>query len=63
MPFRLKNVTATYKRLMDKVFADQISRNVKVYVDDMVTKTLTLGDHCRDLKEIFAQLRKRKRNV
>ena len=59
MPFGLKNAGATYQRLMDKIFADQMDRIVEVYVDDMVAKTLTLGDHCRDLEDIFAQLRRR----
>ena len=54
MPLGLKNVGATYQRLMDKVFADQIGRNVEVYVNDMVAKTPTSGDYCKDLEEIFA---------
>ena len=53
MPFRLKNVGPIYQRLMDKVFANKIGRNVEVYVNDMVAKTPTSGDHCRDLEEIF----------
>ncbi|GKC51066.1 reverse transcriptase domain-containing protein [Tanacetum coccineum] len=36
MPFGLKNVGATYQRLVDKVFHDQIGRNLEVYVDDML---------------------------
>ena len=59
MPFGLKNVWATYRRLMDKIFADQISKNVEVYVDDMMGKIPALGDHCKDLEEIFAQIKKR----
>jgi len=39
MPFKLKNPGATYKRLMDRVFIDQIGRNMEVYVDDMVVKS------------------------
>ena len=35
MPFGLKNAGATYQRLMNRMFHDQISRNVKVYVDDI----------------------------
>lgn len=36
--FGLKNARATYQRLIDKVFKDQIGRNVEVYVDGMVIK-------------------------
>nr|GEU73865.1 reverse transcriptase domain-containing protein [Tanacetum cinerariifolium] len=35
MPFGLKNTGATYQRLVDKVFSDQIGRNHEAYVDDM----------------------------
>ncbi|XP_015935314.1 uncharacterized protein LOC107461347 [Arachis duranensis] len=57
MPFGLKNAGATYQRLMDKVFQQQIGRNMEVYVDDMVAKTPMQGSHCDDLLEIFKQLR------
>ncbi|XP_016162222.1 uncharacterized protein LOC107605000 [Arachis ipaensis] len=49
---------ATYQRLMDKVFAAQIGRNLKVYVDDMVSKTKLGNNHLDDLTEIFNQIRK-----
>jgi len=39
MSFELKNVGATYQRLMDKVFRGLISRNVEVYVNDIVVKS------------------------
>ncbi|XP_072077721.1 uncharacterized protein [Arachis hypogaea] len=57
MPFGLKNAGATYQRLMDKVFQQQIGRNMEVYVDDMVAKTHMQGSHCDDLVEIFKQIR------
>ena len=38
MHFGLKNARATYQRLMNKMFAHQISRNVQVYVNDMLVK-------------------------
>ena len=40
MPFKLKNTWATYQRLMNKMVAHQIRRNVQVYVDDMLVKSL-----------------------
>ena len=39
MPLGLKNAGATYQRLMNKMFASQIRRNVQVYVDDMLVKS------------------------
>ncbi|XP_071718106.1 uncharacterized protein [Rutidosis leptorrhynchoides] len=39
MPFGLKNVGATYQRLVDKVFHRQLGQNLEAYVDDMVIKS------------------------
>jgi len=39
MPFRLKNVGATYQRLMDRVFKPLLKNSVEVYVDDIVVKS------------------------
>jgi hypothetical protein len=36
MPFGLKNASATYQRLVNKMFEKQIGRNVEVYVEDML---------------------------
>ena len=57
MPFGLKNAGATYQRLMNKMFAHQIDRNVQVYVDDMLVKSLHEVDHLDDLRETFDTLR------
>jgi len=48
MPFGLKNVGATYQRLMDKVLAP-IGRNVQVYVDDMVVTSKEKDQYIVDL--------------
>ncbi|KAK0590511.1 hypothetical protein LWI29_028201 [Acer saccharum] len=53
MPFGLKNAGATYQRLVNKMFARQIGRNMEVYVDDMLTKSITADKHIDDLKETF----------
>ena len=57
MPFELKNVGATYQRLMNKMFTHQIGRNVQFYVDDMLVKSLREKDHLNDLQETFDTLR------
>ena len=56
MPFGLKNAGATYQRLMNKMFAPQIGRNVQVYVDDMLVKSRREEDHLKDFKETFDTL-------
>nr|GEW28125.1 hypothetical protein [Tanacetum cinerariifolium] len=53
MPFGLKNAGATYQRLVDKVFHDQIGRNLEAYVDDMVTKIMSEEEMLADIKETF----------
>ena len=56
MPFGLKNAGATYQRLMNKMFANQIGMNIQVYVDDMLVKSLCENDHLNDLQETFNTL-------
>ena len=56
MPFDLKNMSATYQRLMNKMFTHQIGRNVQVYVNDMMVKSRREDDHLDDLKETFDTL-------
>ena len=57
MPFGLKNAGATYQRLMNKMFTHQIGRNVQVYVDDMLVKSLCENNHLDDFQETFDTLR------
>ena len=53
MSFGLKNAKVTYQRLMNKMFMHQIRRNVQVYIDDMLVKSLREDD----LQETFDILR------
>nr|GEX03921.1 hypothetical protein [Tanacetum cinerariifolium] len=50
---RFKNAGATYQRLVDKVFNDQIARNLKAYVDDMIIKITLEEDMMTYIKETF----------
>ena len=49
MPFGLKNAGATYQRLVNKIFEDQIGKTMEVYVDDMIVKGNQSDDHIKDL--------------
>ena len=42
---------------MNKMYAHQIGRNVQVYVDDMLVKSLQEDDHLGNLQETFDTLR------
>ncbi|XP_058106482.1 uncharacterized protein LOC131249731 [Magnolia sinica] len=57
MPFGLKNAEATYQRLVNQMFAKQIGQTIKVYVDDMLIKSVRAFDHLSDLEETFSILR------
>jgi hypothetical protein len=39
MPFRLKNIWATYQRAIVTLFHEMIHKEIKVYIDDMITKS------------------------
>nr|GFC70231.1 reverse transcriptase domain-containing protein [Tanacetum cinerariifolium] len=58
MPFGLKNAGATYQRLMDKAFENQMGKNIEVYVDDLVVTSHTEAEMVRDIEETFQTLRK-----
>jgi hypothetical protein len=58
IPFGLKNARATDQRLMNRMFHDQIGKNVEVYIDDMLVKSKEEDDHLKDLEEMFNTLRK-----
>jgi hypothetical protein len=58
MPFGLKNIGAMNQRLVNKMFQKQNGRNVEVYVDDMLVKSIQATEHIADLEETFHMLRK-----
>lgn len=60
MPFGLKNAGATYQQLVNQMFANQIGKNMEVYVDDMLVKSVTVDHHIQDLAETFKVLKRYK---
>ncbi|MCI33821.1 hypothetical protein A2U01_0055039, partial [Trifolium medium] len=43
---------------MDRVFSEQIGKNLEVYIDDMVVKTVEEGEHDDDLADILTSVRR-----
>jgi len=56
MSFGLKNVRATYQRLVNKVFGLLIGKNMEVYVDDMILKSVDDEQNSVGLCETFELL-------
>ena len=60
MPFGLKNVEATYQRMMTRMFEPQLGKNIEIYINDMVVKSKAEFEYVNDLENIFRILRKQK---
>ncbi|GKE52103.1 reverse transcriptase domain-containing protein, partial [Tanacetum coccineum] len=56
LPFYLKNAGATYHKLIDKVFGNQMGSNLKVHFDDMIIKSNSKEDMLANIKETFKKL-------
>jgi len=56
MSFGLKNASATYQRLMDRILVPMMGRNIQAYVNDMVVTSTTEMKHKEDLAELFAKI-------
>jgi len=53
MFFKLKNVSVTYQRMMNKVFENQIGQNFEVYVHDIIVKSNTSEQDIADFAELL----------
>ena len=56
MPFGLKNAGATYQRMATTLFHDMMHKEIEVYVDDMMVKSITRGDHFEALDRFLARV-------
>jgi deoxyuridine 5'-triphosphate nucleotidohydrolase len=57
MPFGLTNAPATFQRLMNKVFKNQLNKFVIIYLDDTNVYSTTFEDHLLHLRIVFDKLR------
>ncbi|KAM3011377.1 hypothetical protein FF2_030086 [Malus domestica] len=58
MPFDLKNTGATYQRLVNSMFAEQIGKSMEVYVDDMLVKSKHGNQHITNLFKTFTIMKR-----
>src|SRR3954447_21741542 len=58
MLFGLTNAPATFQRLMNKIFREEIGKFVAVYLDDIIIFSKNFEEHLNHLGHIFQQLRK-----
>ena len=63
MPFGLKNVGATYQRLVNRMFSKQIGKNMEVYIDDMLVKSKEESTHFDGFEGTFTNLRQYQRKL
>lgn len=56
MPFGLKNVGATYQRVMTYIFHDYMYDIIEDYIDDLLAKSKIREQHPKLLIKIFGQL-------
>ena len=57
MPFGLKNVGATYQRMMTTIFQDMMHRELEDYVDEIIMKSRRREDHVEVLRKVFERCR------
>ncbi|CAL8096158.1 unnamed protein product [Prunus armeniaca] len=62
MPFGLKNVGATYQRLVNRIFTKHIGSIMEVYVDNMLVKSRTAEEHLNNLAFMFGILNRMRLN-
>lgn len=58
MPFKLKNVGATYQRLVNKVFKDQIDKKNGSFCWWYAYKSFKEANYIKDLEKAFSTLRR-----
>lgn len=58
VPFGLKNVGATYQRIMNSIFHDYIETFMQIYIDDIVIKSVPGSGHLYHLRQSFERMRK-----
>lgn len=57
LPFGLCNAPATFMRLMNDIFRDELDRCVIIYLDDICIFSPSVEQHLRDIRTVLEKLR------
>ena len=57
MPFGLNNAPATFQRLMQNIFREDVLKILLVYLDDIIVYSGTIAEHLSRLELVFRKLR------
>ena len=60
MPFGLCNAPASFQRLMNRVFADELNSFILVYLDDILIYSRSIDEHWEHLRRALQRLREAK---
>ena len=57
MPFGLTNAPATFQRLMNEIFRDDLSKHVLIFLDDLLVYSETQTELLQHFEKVFLNLR------
>ena len=57
MPFGVTNALATFQRLMNQIFREELDAFVLVYLDDILIFSRTLEEHIQHIRKALERLR------
>ena len=57
MPFRLTNAPASFQRLMNEIFKEDLFKHVLIFLDDLLVYSETPAEHLEQLEKFFLKLR------
>ena len=60
MPFGVTNAPATFQRLMNQIFSEELDAFVLVYLDDILIFSNTLQEHIQHIRRTLERLREAK---